>query len=261
MHTMSLLAVAHILSLRPPDDETLAWLKGQLVTVPGTPFEPAQALRQWRDTELQFWRTRPQGRTFTREMVLEKVPDANDRRTLAVLTDDQLLVIALQGEQRVPGLYGISAPPQLLERARQACDAYLESALQIMKADLSYREKHARLQAMVESLDDRAADGDPIALLSEAPKVVELYHRLLVRNAVYDNLAMAALEICLAKAKTGHRPQTLPSGLPKDLYTDQDFAYERTDQGFSLRFDPDNVSRIRIRRFEFRTAPVGPNRP
>ena len=123
-----------------------------------------------------------------------------------------------------------------------------------MTADLSYREKHAKLQAMVDSLDDRAADGDPIALLSEAPKVVELYHRLMVRNAVYDNLAAAAIEICLMTAKTGHLPQTLPRGLPKDLYAGRDFEYERTAKGFALRFDPDNVSRIRVRQFEFKTA-------
>ena len=207
IHTLALLAVAQVLSTQPPDRETLTWLKSQLATVPGTPFDPAQTLYQWRDAELQFWRTRPKGRAFTRALVLAKLPDANDRRDLGALTDDQLLVIALQAEQRVPGRYGISAPPELLERARQACDQYLEAALQTMKADLSYREKHAKLQAMVASLDNRASDGDPIALLSEAPKVVEIYHRLLVRNAVYDNLVAAALEISLVQARTGQLPQ------------------------------------------------------
>ena len=262
MHTMSLLAVAHVLSRRASNDETLTWLKSRLATVPGTPFEPAQALRKWREAELQFWRTRPKGRPFAREMILARIPDANDRRTLAALTDDQLLVLALQGEQKVPGLYGgLSVPPQLLERAQRACDEYLQSALQIMKTDVPYREKHAKLQEMVDALDDRAGNGDPIALLSEAPRVVELYHRLMVRNAVYDNLVAAAIEICLMETKTGHLPQTLPSGLPKDFYAGKDFEYEQTAKGFALGFDPDNVSRIRVRRFEFRTAPAGQDRP
>lgn len=262
MHTMSLLAVAHVLGMGPSNSETLTWLKGHLATAPGTPFEPAQALRQWRDAELQFWRTRPKGRTFTRDLILAKVADANDRITLAALTDDQLLVLALQGEQKVLGLYGgLSAPPQLLGQAQRACDEYLQSALQIMTADLPYRDKHAKLQAMVDAFDDRAAAGDPIALLSEAPKVVELYHRLMVRNAVYDNLAAAAIEICLMKTKTDHLPQTPPSGLPQDLYAGKDFEYERTANGFVLRFDPDNLSRIQVRRFEFRVAPVGQDRP
>ncbi|MCL5279162.1 MAG: hypothetical protein M1376_04555 [Planctomycetes bacterium] len=257
IHTLALLAAVQILSTGPLDARTLNWFKGQLAAVPGTPFEPAQTLNKWRDTELQFWRTRLQGRPFTRDLVLGKVPDANDRRDLSILTDDQLLVIALQAEQRVPGIYGISAPPQLLERAQQACNQYLQSALQIMKADLSYREKHARLQAMVDALDDRALAGDPIAILSEAPKVVELYHRLLVRNAVYDNLATTALEILLVKARTGQLPRVLPSGLPKDLYTDRGFDYERTAKGFLLRFDPNNLSRIPVRQFEFKTPDSG----
>ena len=253
IHTLALLATAHVLCTGPLDARTLTWLKSQLAAAPGTPFEPAQALHEWRDTELQFWRTRPRGRTFTRELVLDKIPDADARRDLTVLTDDQLLVIALQAEQRVPGRYGISAPPPLLERAQQVCDQYLQSALQIMKADLSYREKHAQLQAMVDSLDDRASNGDPIALLSDAPKVVEIYHRLMVRNTVYDNLVTAATEILLLEARTGQLPRALPPGLPKDLYTNRDFQYERTEKGFILRFDPDNLTRIQIRQFEFKT--------
>ncbi len=257
IHTLALLATVQVLSTGSLDARTLTWLKTQLAAAPGTPFEPAQALHRWRDTELQFWRTRPQGRAFTRDLVLAKVPDPNDRRDLALLTDDQLQVIALQAERKVPGLYGISAPPQLLERAQQACDTYLNSALQIMKADLSYREKHAQLQALVDLLDERAVAGDPIAILSEAPKVVELYHRLLVRNATYDNLVTAAIEILLVKARTGYPPQTLPRGLPKDLYTNRDFGYERIDKGFLLRFDPDNLSRVQVRQFEFRPQDSG----
>jgi hypothetical protein len=261
IHTMALLAAAQVLSTGPSDAGTLTWLKGQLAAVPGTPFEPAPALNKWRDAELQFWRTRPKGRPFTRELVLAKIPDANDRRDLSILTDDQLQVIALQAEQRVPGLYGISAPPELLKRARQACDEFLQSALQIMKSDVSYREKHARLQAMVDSLDDRAIAGDPIAILAEAPKVVELYHRLLVRNAVYDNLVTTAIEILLVKARTGQLPRVLPPSVSRDLYTNRDFEYELTGKGFLLRFDPANLSRIQVRQFEFRTHPGGPPNP
>lgn len=258
IHTLALLAVAQVLSTKPLDKEMLTWLKAQLAATPGTPFHPTQAMNKWRDTELQFWRTRPKGRPFTREMILGEIPDANDRKLFATLTDDQLLVIALQRERMVPGHYGISAPPQLLKRAQQACDEYLGSALQVMNADLPYPEKHAKLQAMVDSLDNRAADGDPIALLAEAPKVVEIYHRLMIRNAVYDNLVATAMEIGLLKARTGQLPQALPAGLPKDLYTNRDFEYERTERGFLLRFDPDNLSRIRLRQFEFRIPDSGP---
>jgi hypothetical protein len=262
IHTLAVLAIIHTLGTQPPDRTTLTWLKDRLAAVPGTPFEPGRTLRQWRDAELRFWRSRPAGRPFRRELVLQKVPDANDRQLLGLLTDDQLLVLALQGEQRVPGLYGgLSAPPELLARAQQACDEYLESALAVMNTDLPYREAHARLLEMVDSLDTRAADGDPIALLAEAPKVVELYHRLQVRSAVYDHLLAAALEIYLAQTRTGQLPRELPPGLPKDLYTGRDFEYERTAETFLLRFDPDNLSRIRQRRFEFKVCAGAPQSP
>lgn len=68
---------------------------------------------------------------------------------------------------------------------------------------------------------------------------------------------VAATEIYLAKANTGQLPQSLPAGLPKDLYANRDFEYERTEKGFVLRFDPDNASRVRIRQFEFKIADGG----
>jgi hypothetical protein len=261
IHTLALLAAAQALGTRPAEREALTWLKGRLAAVPGTPFRPAEALHQWREAELVVWRMRPKGRPFTREVVLEKIQDAGERQLLATLTDEQLLVLALQVEQRVPGRYGLSAPPELLQRARQACDEFLETALGIMKAALPYSQKRARLQELVETLDTRAADGDPIALLSEAPRVVEIYHRLMVRNGVYDNIVAAAIEMCLLKATTGRLPQTLPAGLPKDLFTDRDFVYERTEKGFRLRFDPDNLSRTRVRQFEFKTEDIGSRSP
>lgn len=46
----------------------------------------------------------------------------------------------------------------------------------------------------------------------------------------------------------------MPRGLPKDLYTGRDLEYERTEKGFLLRFDPENVSRVRVRQFEFRNG-------
>ena len=130
-----------------------------------------------------------------------------------------------------------------------------------MKADLPYKEKQAELQKMADSLDRRASNGDPIALLSDAPRTVEVYYRFMVQNSVYFNLVAAATEICLVNANTGQLPQRLPDGLPKDPFTGKDFEYERTEKGFVLRFDPEDVGRIRVRQFEFRTAPAGQDRP
>lgn len=261
MNTMALRALEHVLNTMSADAETILWLQRQLATTPGVSFQPEQALRKWRDAELRFWRTRPRGHVFKREMVTGSLRDETDKKEAAALTDEQLLVIALQQEQMAPGRYGISAPPQLLERAQKACDEYLASAVQTMKADLPYRDKHTRLQEMVDSLDLRAALGDPISLLSEAPKEVASYHALMTHNAVCDNALAAVLAVYLVKINTGQLPATLPDGLPKDLYSGRDFGYERTDGGFVLRFDPQNVSKVRLRQFEFKPPSGSPAKP
>ena len=61
------------------------------------------------------------------------------------------------------------------------------------------------------------------------------FYRMSVNHRVKMNALKAAIEIHLAKAKTGKLPNVLPNGLPKDPYSCQDFGYEITGEGFALR--------------------------
>jgi len=62
-----------------------------------------------------------------------------------------------------------------------------------------------------------------------------------LRSAARLNAIKAGIEIYLFKAKTGHLPQELPQGLPKDPYTGQDLRYEITEGGFSLSLPDKNT--------------------
>lgn len=41
--------------------------------------------------------------------------------------------------------------------------------------------------------------------------------------------------MCAGPARTGQLPQTLPTDLLKDPYSDEDFEYQVTERGFILR--------------------------
>jgi len=56
-----------------------------------------------------------------------------------------------------------------------------------------------------------------------------------VKEATHFNALKTAIELYLINARTGRLPQELPPGLPKDLFSDRDFEYQRTKEGFVLR--------------------------
>jgi hypothetical protein len=258
--SMALRAIVHVLSTMPPDTETVKWLKNQLAAVPGASFQPVKAMQKWRDAELHFWRTLPKGRPFTREWFIEETKDwdENQRKRVAAFTDEQTLVLALRWRGRSGTL---SVPPELIERMRLASDEFLESALHVMESDATYSDKDTQLRSMVDWLRDRTASCDPIALLSDAPWTVAVYYRLMTHNIGLLNITRTAIEVLLARAKTGRLPQILPEGLPKDPFSGKDFEYERTSDGFLLRFDTGNVSGIGIRQYEFKVSDNGSPNP
>ena len=66
------------------------------------------------------------------------------------------------------------------------------------------------------------------------------------------NAIIAAIEIYIIKAKSGKLPDKLPSGLPKDLFSDKDFIYAKTGDGFILRCQGKDLDRNEIHEYEFK---------
>ena len=64
--------------------------------------------------------------------------------------------------------------------------------------------------------------------------VMNRVYSLGIRAETSTNAARAAVEIYIIKAQTGKLPQTLPAGLPKDLFSGKNFQYEKTVDGFIL---------------------------
>lgn len=68
------------------------------------------------------------------------------------------------------------------------------------------------------------------------------------------NALLTAVEIYLVKAKTGKLPAKIPAGLAKDLFSGNDFAYEKTDTGFILRCQAKDLSKDKIYEYEFKVV-------
>ncbi len=73
-----------------------------------------------------------------------------------------------------------------------------------------------------------------------------------IMNQTLNNAIKTAIEVYLVKARTGQLPQTLPSGTPKDLFSGQDFDYEKAQDGFILRCRGKDLEKNKIQEFGFK---------
>ena len=176
----------------------------------------------------------------------------------AELTDEQLLVgLLCLHRSRRDCRYGLAVPDGFLARARKKFDVFIDSAVRVMESDLPYRDKQARLEELEDDLDDSVERNEPVALLWFAPTAVATYHKFRVYDTVMFNCVKVAVEIRLVEVETGQLPAAIPDGLPRDPFSGKDFGYERTEDGFILRLDPEHVSDLRLREFKFGASKPG----
>ena len=82
---------------------------------------------------------------------------------------------------------------------------------------------------------------------------VSIVHNLQSLTTARLNALDAALAVYLIEAQAGQLPETLPDGLPGDPFSGEDFEYQVTDEGFSLRCRVSTPERP-ISHFDFKIA-------
>ena len=107
-----------------------------------------------------------------------------------------------------------------------------------------------------EMMEDDATDPVVKGFISPSgmnmKKLIDRSYSLQVEHAAQVNGTKTAVEIFLIRAKTGRLPEKLPDHLPKDPFTDRDFVYEITDEGFALRCQGKEFLTRKKSRLEFR---------
>ena len=73
-----------------------------------------------------------------------------------------------------------------------------------------------------------------------------------IQSETSSNALKTALEIYIIAAQTGQLPDSLPGGLPQDLFSGKDFEYEKTSEGFILRCQGKELGKDEIHEYEFK---------
>ncbi len=187
------------------DVELLRWLESELATEPGK--EPSLA----RPMEIEM------------EVVLDLVRMEKIDTLARVLADTD--------EKKMKEIVA-AANEEILARAKQVYAERATAALKTLGMSLPYEQAHARLKKAATGFD--ANDPASAAVGAFMPAISRVY-TLKIKAETQANAVKAGVEICLARAKSGRLPETLPEGLPKDAFSGEDFEYQLTGDGFVLR--------------------------
>ena len=228
----ALLAAKDILGVMPPDEDILSWFRGQLALVSGVKLSLAEKLHMNLEDYLSEAQAHPTYLTTLRNQIVRRTEAKQAKDTLRNLTDEELVA-----------------------RIRESFAPFFASIFQIADSELTYEQKCAQMQRLVNKLME-GDDVDPLMALvmlsSATDPMYDGNYPLQIRHAALVNGIKTAVEIYLVLGKTSKLPEELPNHLPKDPFTGKDFVYEITDEGFALRCQGESFQGRGKRQLEFK---------
>ena len=231
MESMADNCIADLLGQMPADSKVLEQLGADLASFAKRPLSAAKPLDMEREVAAE-------------QMRMDKIGDLM-RSLDAKKSEEEVLeeVRKLGGEA-------------FLKKGRDYYRKHMSSVISILRSGAAYGETHQQLTELAGKLPkDPGPEKSPEAMFTTAvtPAISRVYG-LMIKGRTQANALRAAVEVYLAKAKTGKLPDSLPSGSPKDLFSGKDFEYKKTKAGFLLRCRGKDLGKDKIQEYEFKVA-------
>jgi len=138
-----------------------------------------------------------------------------------------------------------------IKKSRDYYSEYMASAISTLRSGSPYALIHDQLAGLSKKLEkEQEKKKEAIFAGAVAPRVAPMYGTM-VRGGTHSNALRAAVDIYISRAKTGRLPDSLPGGLPKDLFSGKDFEYKKTKAGFLLRSRVKDVDKNKLQEYEF----------
>ncbi len=206
----------------------------------------------WNDPTLLRWLRGELSQPAVREISPVRPLEIEREIVMDLMRMDRVreLADALSGESQEKEAERIiaSANEEILGRARRIYSERVQEMLDVWAGPMSYREAHSQLN----QLKSRSDPDDPASVLAGAiaPPMSRMYGSK-VRTDAHAHAVRAGIEVCLHRAETGSLPATLPTDLPKDPFSGEDFEYGPTDQGFVLRCRARDLDKDTVHEYAF----------
>jgi len=218
--------IQNILADMPQDSEALTCFKNELVDIETrTPSMKAAVSKDFK--------------AWSADARIEKKDE------LLRFLNDECLSFPEYASERLK-----NADEEFFERNRDYSQNFVNQ--QIAAFDLAYEQAYTRLKELSEiPSKDAAKNPDATLTVALVPAVGKLYGQG-IKVQTFSNAIRAAVDIYIIMAKTGRLPDELPAGLPKDLFSSEDFEYEKIDDGFILRCQGKDLLKDEIHEYEFK---------
>jgi hypothetical protein len=216
--------VIGILSEMPEDKETLRWLKGELAKIAEAPLSVQPALDGEREANLI---------SMSPEKLTKALDSGIDKRFR------DMIAKSIRDKDE-----------EFFQKNREYWKNYIgriEAAF-----DLPYAKAHSELKRLAEELlKESEKNRDAVLTAAFCPTMARIC-TLSVRSRTHFNAVRAGIEVYAIKASKGRLPDTLPSGLPQDLFSGKAFEYEKAGNGFVLRCQGKDLDKDTTYSYEFK---------
>ena len=221
--------IQDLLSSMPWDLETLVWLKSRMIAV--TVDAPSIKVAMTREKKIAMQEIRKERAA---DGLLASMGVVEDETTAAAL-------------ERVR-----EGDAKFFEDNREYYAGVMDDV--IASIELPYQQSHRKLQELNERIQKDAKE-NPAAIMAALLMPANSRVRTLgTNNETFFNATRAAIEIYIVKARTGRLPEELPAGLPGDLFSDKDFEYRKTENGFALSCRAKDLDKDEVYQYEFKVA-------
>jgi hypothetical protein len=141
------------------------------------------------------------------------------------------------------------ANKEILEKAMRIYSERVKSAMTVFSTPMRYEQAHSQLKKTTSNLDSNdPAEASAGALIPALARILTLK----VRSETHANAIKVAIEVLHRRVKTGQLPDSLPTGLPGDLFSGKDFKYEKTTDGFILLCRGKDLDKDETYKYEFK---------
>jgi len=211
----------HIMAEMPQHARNMTRLKTDLAKIDSIPFSIKPAILGELECHLSA-------------MTLEQMPEVARLCACDEPTKEKLL----------------SLDEAAIGRNREYCRNYTTSL--IAAFDMPYVQGYTAMMELHKKLEENIKSDPDLFLTELLEPATDKIFSLATRFKTHNNAIKTAIELYLIKAKAGKLPDSLPAGLPKDLFSGKDFEYEKTADGFILRCRGKDLSKDEIHEYEFK---------
>jgi len=224
--------IQDILSSGTSEGGKLRWIEAQLDEIEGK----GVALKDVLDVEHAVM-----AKYMTMEKVDEVLPLIED--CMGELNKDKFKIAA----ERIQ-----TADAVFLKRNRDYFDRHM--AIVSKCFDLAYPDGYNRLKELGESPAKECVENPDATLTAVLAPALDKLYNYNAQAKTLTNALKAAVQIYITKASTGELPDELPSEIPGDLFSGEDFEYEKKDDGFILRCGAKDLQNDTIHEYQFKVV-------